>query len=105
MTCLAFSYYFIDVRKYRSWVQPALVYGTNAITVFVLSGIIAKLLYLIKFTRSDGSSVSLKGLIYQNLYLSWLSDINASLGFAITFIIIMYLLMLILYKKKIFIKI
>jgi predicted acyltransferase len=105
MTCLAFSYYFIDVRKSRSWIQPAIVYGTNAITVFVLSGIIAKLLYLIKFTASDGSSISLKSWIYQNLFLSWLSEINASLAFAITFIIVMYLLMLILYKKKIFIKI
>jgi predicted acyltransferase len=105
MTCLAFSYYFIDIRKSRSWVQPALVYGTNAITVFVLSGIFAKILYLIKFTTADGSSITLKSWIYQYLYLSWLSDINASLAFAVTFIFIMYLLMLILYKKKIFIKI
>ena len=79
--------------------------GTNAITVFVLSGIFAKILYLIKFTQPDGSEISLKGWIFQNLYASWLSDINASLAFAVSFIIVMYLLMLILYKKKIFIKI
>jgi predicted acyltransferase len=106
LICLGFSYYFIDVRGgSKKWLKPSLVYGTNAITVFVLSGIFAKLLYLITFTQADGSAISLKGWIYQNLYASWLSDINASLGFAITFIIIMYLLMLILYKKKIFIKI
>jgi predicted acyltransferase len=106
LVCLAFSYYFIDVRgASKKWIQPALVYGTNAITVFVLSGIIAKLLYLIKLTQSDGSSISLKGWIYTNLYTTWLSDINASLAFAISFIVVMYLLMLILYRKKIFIKI
>jgi predicted acyltransferase len=106
LICLGFSYYFIDVRQgSKKWLQPSLVYGTNAITVFVLSGIFAKLLYLITFTQANGSEISLKGWIYQNLYASWLSEINASLGFAITFIIVMYLLMLILYKKKIFIKI
>ncbi len=106
LICLGFSYYFIDVRGgSKKWLQPSLVYGTNAITVFVLSGIFAKLLFLITFTVSDGSKISLKGWIYQNLYTSWLSDINASLAFAISFIVVMYLLMLILYKKKIFIKI
>ena len=99
------SYYFIDVRGKRSSIQPALVYGTNAITVFVLSGIFAKLLYLITFTGADGTEISLKSWIYNTFYTSWLSEYNASLAFAITFIVVMYLLMLILYKKKIFIKI
>jgi predicted acyltransferase len=106
LICLGFSYYFIDVRKgSKKWLQPSLVYGMNAITVFVLSGIFAKILYLITLTQADGPQITLKGWIYQNLYASWLGDINGSLGFAITFIVIMYLLMLILYKKKIFIKI
>ena len=106
LICLGFSYYFIDVRKgSKKWLQPSLVYGMNAITVFVLSGIFAKILYLITLTQADGSEITLKGWIYQNLFVSWLGDINGSLGFAITFIFIMYLLMLILYKKKIFIKI
>lgn len=106
LICLAFSYYFIDVRGgSKKWVQPAIVYGTNAITVFVLSGIFAKLLYLITFSGADGSSVSLKTVIYNTVFASWLAPYNASLAFAITFILIMYLLMLILYKKKIFIKI
>ncbi len=106
LICLGFSYYFIDVRKgSKKWLQPSLVYGMNAITVFVLSGIFAKILYLITLTQADGSQITLKGWIYQNLFVSWLGDVNGSLGFAITFIVIMYLLMLILYKKKIFIKI
>ena len=106
LICLAFSYYFIDIRGgSKKWVQPAIVYGTNAITVFVLSGIIGKLLYLITFSGSEGSAITLKQVIYNNLYASWLGPYNASLAFAVSFILIMYFLMLILYKKKIFIKI
>jgi len=106
LICLGFSYYFIDIRHgTKKWIKPSIVYGTNAITVYVLSGIFAKLLNLITFTTANGAQFSLKSWIYQNLYVSWLGNINGSLGFAITFIIVMYLLMLILYKKKIFIKI
>lgn len=103
---LAFCYFFIDIRGYKRWIQPFMVYGTNAITVYVLSGVVAKLTFLIQFGQTtEGNSLTLKTWLYENLYLSWLNPINASLGYAIGFIVVMYLAMLILYKKKIFIKI
>lgn len=105
LICLGICYYFIDVRGVRRGIQPAVVYGLNAITVFVLSGIIGKLLYLITYTTADGGRETIGNWIYHTFFSSWLGDYNASLAYAITFIIIMYLLMLILYKKKIFIKI
>jgi predicted acyltransferase len=105
LICLGICYYFIDVKGVKRGIQPAIVYGVNAITVFVLSGIIGKLLYLITYTTADGEQATIGNWIYHTFFSSWLSDYNASLAYAITFIIIMYLLMLILYKKKIFIKI
>jgi predicted acyltransferase len=105
MVCLAFAYYLVDIKGYKKGIQPALVYGMNAITVYVLSGIVAKLLYLIKFTPNEGSEMTIKSWIYDTFYASWLGDFNASLAFAISFILVMYFLMWILYKKKIFIKI
>ena len=105
LICLGIIYFFIDVRGWKKWIQPAQVYGMNAITVFVLAGITARLLYVIKITNADGSTISVKTLIYNNLLASWLGDSNASLAYAIVFIIVMYLCMLILYKKKIFAKI
>ena len=77
----------------------------NAIAVYVLAGITARLLYLIKFTGADGDTITAKAWIYDNLFASWLGDLNGSLAYAIAFIIIMYLCMLPLYKKKIFVKI
>ncbi len=56
-------------------------------------------------TGADGATVTLKAWIYDHLFASWLDDLNASLAFAIVFIIVMYLCMLPLYRKKIFIKI
>jgi len=104
LICLAFCYYLIDIKGYKKFTQPFLVYGTNAITVFVLSGIFARLLNIITVT-SEGETMPIKAYIYETIYVPLFGYMNGSLAFAITFIVIMYLLMLILYKNKIFIKI
>ena len=43
--------------------------------------------------------------IYENLFASWLSPVNASLAFAISFVLVWLFFMWLLYRKKIFIKI
>ena len=103
--CLGFLYYLVDVRGEKRWIQPARVYGMNAIAVYVLAGITARLLYLIKFTGADGNTITVKAWIYDNLFASWLGDLNGSLAYAIVYIIVMYLCMLPLCRKMIFIKI
>jgi predicted acyltransferase len=105
LICLGIIYYLIDIRGHKAVFKPAVVYGLNAITVFVLSGIVAKTFYLIKIPTGKGEQIALSAWFYQNLFASWLGNLNGSLAYAITFIAVMYLLMWILYKKKIFIKI
>jgi predicted acyltransferase len=105
LICLGIIYYVVDIRGYQKWFKPAVVYGLNAITVFVLSGILAKSLYLIKLDQGDGTVISLSGWIYQTLFASWLGPLNGSLGYALTFIGLMYVLIWLLYRRKIFIKI
>lgn len=102
---LAFCYWFIDVKKVNWWTKPFLVYGMNAITVFFLSGILGRIMYLIKWTTEDGKVFTIKSYIYETFFLSWLEPINASLGFAIFYILFWLGLMWILYEKKIFIKV
>ncbi len=103
--CLSVIYYIVDVRGWKKWTRPARVFGMNAIALYVLAGITARLLYTLKGTGADGTAVTLKTWIYGNLFTSWLNDLNASLAFAMAFIIVMYLCILPLYWKKIFIKI
>jgi predicted acyltransferase len=105
LICLGAVYYFVDVRGWKRWAWPARVLGMNAIAAYVLAGIMARLLYLINVTGSDGSTIALKTLIYENLFLSWLGDLNASLAYAITFIGMVWICMLPLYARKLFIKI
>lgn len=102
---LAMCYWIIDVLGYKKWAIPFQVYGLNAITVFFLSGIIGRLMGIITVTSADGSDISLKGYLFQNIFLPWLEPINASLAWAVCYIVIWLGLMWILYAKKIFIKV
>jgi predicted acyltransferase len=102
---LAMCIYLIDIKGIKWWTKPFLVYGMNAITVYFLSGIVARLLNLIKVTGADGIEVNLKTYLYNILFTSWLSPINASLAWAVFYVLFWLGLMWILYAKKIFIKV
>jgi predicted acyltransferase len=102
---LGFCYWLIDVKGIKKWATPAIIYGMNAITVFVLSGLVAKTMIYTRFTQSDGREISVWTWVYQNMFATWASPINASLFFAVTNILFWLAMMTILYRKKIFIKI
>jgi predicted acyltransferase len=104
LVLLGISYYLIDIKGWRKGIKPFQIYGMNAITVFVLSGVVGRLLYLIKWPHGD-DMITLKGWLMDSLFLPWLSPINASLVYALCFVFLSYLAMYYLYKKQIFIKV
>jgi len=103
LEALAACYWLIDVRGYTRWAQPAIVYGLNSIAVFVLSGIVTRLLYRIHVGGEDG--VSLWSWTYQHLFASWATPLNASLAMAIAYVALWWALMALLYRRGLFIKI
>lgn len=105
MQFLALCYWLVDMNSFRRWAKPFVVFGVNAIALFVGSGLMARLLGLIKVSRGDGTRIALKSWIYDKFFLSWAPPYPASLMFAIVFILLWLGLMWILYKRKIFIKI
>ena len=101
---LALCYWLIDIRKYQRWAKPFVVFGVNAIALFVGTGVMARLMGLIKLPWGS-TQISLQGWIFEKFFLSWASSINASLAYAICFILLWLGLMWILYSRKIFIKV
>ncbi len=101
---LAFCYWLIDIKKYQRWAKPFVVFGVNAIVLFVGTGVMGRLLGLIKLPWG-ATSISLQGWIFQKLFFSWAAPIHASLAYAIAFILLWLGLMWILYSRKIFIKV
>jgi predicted acyltransferase len=102
---LALCYWVIDIKGYRRWAKPFEIFGVNAIALYVGAGLMAASLGLIKVTGADGTKVPLGDWIYQNLFASWASPVNASLAFAIAFVLVWLGLMWVLFRRNIFIKV
>jgi predicted acyltransferase len=102
---LALCYWAVDLKGYKRWAQPFVVFGVNALALYVLSSLMMKTLLLIKAPKLDGSVGDLKTFLYERVFATWLSPINASLAFALSYVALWWLLMLVLYRRKIFIKV
>ena len=102
---LAFCYWLIDIKGYRRWAKPFVIFGVNALALFVLSGLMAKALGLIKVAGADGKTISLQKWIFDSIFLPIASPVNASLMFAVSFVLLWLFQMWLLYRKRIYIKV
>lgn len=102
---LAMCYWLIDVQGYTKWTKPFVVFGVNAITVFFLSGLVPRILNLIKVAGTDGQQTDLRSYLYNALFTPYLSSINASLASALIFVLIWLGILWIMYNKRIIIKV
>ena len=103
---LAFLFWVVDVKGWTGWTYPAVVFGRNAIALFVLSGLVAKSMILYKVARPDGpdgSTESLYQLVYEKAFAAWAGPLNGSLAFALATILFWWLFLWILYRRRIFI--
>ncbi len=106
MLGLALFYWLVDVKQYRRGVLPLVAFGVNAITVFFLSGLIPRILGMIKVAGADGSEVSVQSYLYRQCIAPPFSDPrNASLAGALTFVLIWFVVLWWLYRKNVIIKV
>ncbi len=94
-------YWVADVRGHRAWLAPAVVYGRNAILVFVASGLLARTLGVIKV--KDG--VTLQAWLHGVLFASWLPPFPASLAWALANVFLWYLVLRALDRRGIYLKV
>jgi len=102
---LALCYWLIDVQGYKKGTTPFVVYGINAITVFFLSGLIPRILTMIKVNMPDGTTITSREWMYESFFSPYFSPINASLAGAVTFILIWLGILWLMFSRKIIIKI
>ena len=97
---LVFLTWLIDIRKKQKWAYPFHVFGTNPLFIYVVAGVLATLLEVITV-----SGISLQGKVYTSILLILPDAYLASLIYGLLFIGFNYLIVWVLYKKRIFIKI
>ncbi len=104
---LALLIWIIDLKGYTKWTSFFVVFGMNPLIIFALSGLYARSISrFIHVTENDGSVVNGYTWLYQHVFMPLSPDLRvSSLLFALSHIVLFWLIGLILYKKKIFIKV
>jgi predicted acyltransferase len=116
MNCFAVCYWLVDVQGWRKWAKPFAIYGMNAIAVFMLAGLLGRILPAIKVPGAAGKSVALQAFLYDHLCAPFASPDtapffgllaspkNASLMWALMYVSALYLAAYLMYRRKWFLK-
>jgi len=92
-------YFIVDILGYTYGTKPGIVFGANAITVYVLGDVLALLFYGLKI---GGNSLNEH---FFNFFTSiGLGEKFTSMTYALLFVCVIYIPAIILYRKRIFIK-
>ena len=96
---LAACIYVIDMLNYQKWAQFGIIYGMNAIAVYVLADILALVFYGMYF-----GSTSLNTHFFNTITARGVAPETASMLYALIYVGINFIPAWLLYRKKIFIK-
>jgi len=95
----------VDFNRVRRFTKFFVVYGTNPIVAFVGSAVMARCIYSIFKVNYGGARIPLQEGIYRTLFASWLSPVNASLAFAVAFVLFWYGVLYLLHRRGIILKV
>jgi predicted acyltransferase len=100
LVILAVLIYLVEIQKKTKWTYFFQAFGRNPLILYVLSGIVISI-----FSMIPVGETTLKGFIYQNFYSSWLGPKNASFLFAISYMLLIWVIGYWMDKRKIYIKV
>ena len=86
------------------WAYPFVVMGMNALALFVVSGWLVKTLSLMRVANDDGTQSSLYGAIHRSLFAPLAPPKLASLLFAGAALLVLYGLLEVMYRRRLFLR-
>ena len=107
MACVALAtiMWIVDVRGVTWWTRPWVTYGLNPMAAYVGSFFMARMTYSVLSVSYDGRSMPLQEAVFRALFLSWASPVNASLAFAVAFVLLWYGILVLLERRHIILKV
>lgn len=102
---LGICYFVIEIRKHQgAWTYPWRVFGANAIFAYALAEFLSIVVGIIR-VQSNGTTMSLKGLIYAKVFVPIGNPALSSLLYSLSYVVVCFLPCLLLFRRRIFIKI
>jgi predicted acyltransferase len=106
--CLSLLYYIIEIANYKKWTKLFLIWGVNPMIVFFFSGIIPRVLTMIKVNHPElsGEPLGFQSYFYNyGIVPLFENPMNASLAFALVYAVFWSFILWILYKNKLIFKV
>jgi predicted acyltransferase len=106
--CLTLLYFIIEISNYKKWTLFFIIWGVNPMIVFFFSGIIPRMLSSIKVQNPENitEQINLHNYIYNyGIEPFFKNPLNASLIFAITYVLFWSLILWFFYKNKLIFKV
>jgi predicted acyltransferase len=85
---LALAYWVLDIRQWRSWSKPFVVFGKNAIAAYVLSEMLAAGLDTLAVHTGDGGVMTWHEVLHTSLFAPLGNPANASLLYSIFYVLV-----------------
>ena len=87
---LAACHWVIEVHGRRGWAAPFALLGVHALTLFFLSSLMAKLLFIV---RVGAGGPRLQTWLFEHVFAPWASRVDASLAYALAYVLLWWALM------------
>jgi predicted acyltransferase len=101
----ALLYWVVDVLGWQRWSHPFRVFGSNALSVFVGSELLATLLWIVPVSVAGQEGLTLHDFLYGRYFFPLGSPPVVSLIFAIVFVVFLYMFAWVFWKRRWIIKI
>jgi predicted acyltransferase len=106
LALLTFCFWAVEVMGWRKgWTWPWIVFGSNAIAAYMFSELTPGILDNITVSDATGHRVPVIGWLWQHTYAHIPDPHWAAFSFSVSFAAFCFIPVLILYKKKIFLKV
>jgi predicted acyltransferase len=103
---LSLLYWMTEVRQWRGrWTMPILVFGMNAIAGFVADSLIYGPGYTFTVTSANGKTINWHEAAQAHLEATGLSVANASLVYSVCAVLLCWVMLWFLWRKRIFLKV
>ncbi len=105
LICFSGFYWVIDVKGYRRWATPFVIFGVNAITGYLLAGAVDILIRWPIPTFETGSVMRIRTFVYELIFAGTGNGKAASLLFAAAFVMVIFIPLWGMWKKRWFLRI
>jgi predicted acyltransferase len=100
VSILSIILFFVEMKSFRSWTNPFVLFGKNPLFIYVMSGVIVKIYFLIRF-----NDVNAYGGLYKYVFQPLGGNYFGSLLFALFHVLLLLLLGWFLDRKRIYIRV